>query len=1317
MGNEATKNRHKQLNESAKRIQSSDLRSSEAEVVSSTIEDTDASVAAAAELPPMSARVRDSLLRRILPLKASQALDNGVMDAQLSSEADNDSRLGESPSEAISQSLLDTDSSHPPDVQLAKLAIDEEDNSASHAVDEHLPVKQEVDAVSDSNGGSKALSDSKCETEPLHSQPANTLANAAIDGHQNAHSTTDASYTNQIIMQQGTTTNEISGDSSYASPIRLDISIEELMAGLMEESMPPISLDDELRAMGASVYPLQPDFPEEEDKWTSAYSDENAKNLLPSEKDAQTTKKPTMTQQLTSAAGVISLLDETDEQLKVFALKQLNNIVDSFWAEIADAVTKLEIWYEDETFKHRELAALVASKVYYHLGEYDESLNFALGAGKLFEPSLKSSEYVETIVSKCIDQYITLRKSPETAETIDPRLEEVVQRMFQVCHQDGEFKQALGIALECQRLDMIEATVLKGNQSELLTYLMDASLSIVSSLEFRNKVLNLLVKLYGNLAEPDYIACAICYFHLNDAIHAAALLQNLLGKDDYHVILAYQIAFDLEANATQEFLLNVIATLPPASNTSTSLPLASLAVTSPPEATDAMETDETAPLLQPASPLIIPSTATPLDQIHKILSGSLSIKLHLDFLYRTNHTDLLILKQTRIALETRSAVFHSAITVANGFMNAGTTSDEFLRQNLEWLAKATNWTKFTATAGLGVIHKGHISRGQAVLRPYLPREGISGSPYSEGGSLFALGLIHANHGAEVVDFLTTSLKNTQNEVIQHGACLGLGVAGMASGSEATYDELKNVLFTDSAVAGEAAGLAMGLVNIGTGNGKAIEEMLQYAHETQHEKIIRSLAIGISLVMYGKEEAADGLIEQLAADKDPILRYSGIYTVAMAYSGTSNNKAIAKLLHVAVSDVNDDVRRAAVTALGFVLLRTPSQVPRIVQLLAESYNPHVRYGACLALGIACAGTAMSEALELLDPLTKDSVDFVRQGALMAMAMVLVQHNEVSGGGKAPAPAPAAAAKPAAKEEENKDAKKDAETKKDDEAKKDVKEKETPKEKEEAPASTNWVEIVRKRFETIIADKYEEPMAIFGAVLGQGILDAGGRNVTISLRGPAGISARMSAVVGMAVFTNFWYWYPLSHFLSLAFTPTGIIGLNKDLNTPKFELISNARPSLFSYPPPTKVPETKEAEKVATAVLSTTAKAHARKKVKDEHAMDTDVKKTDADALISPATVDSFVVIDEVEEKKKKKKEASFEVIENLSRIVPSQLKYIKFKENSRYEPVKKTFTGGIVLLHDKKPDEPVELVAVSALDAPPPPASTTGGLSTSAGPSA
>jgi 26S proteasome regulatory subunit N2 len=95
-------------------------------------------------------------------------------------------------------------------------------------------------------------------------------------------------------------------------------------------------------------------------------------------------------------------------------------------------------------------------------------------------------------------------------------------------------------------------------------------------------------------------------------------------------------------------------------------------------------------------------------------------------------------------------------------------------------------------------------------------------------------------------------------------------------------------------------------------------------------------------MYGREEGADALIEQLVLDKDPILRYGAMYTIGMAYCGTGNNAAIRKLLHIAVSDVSDDVRRAAVTALGFLLSRQPDRCPRMVALLAESYNPHVRY---------------------------------------------------------------------------------------------------------------------------------------------------------------------------------------------------------------------------------------------------------------------------------------------------------------------------------------------------------------------------------------
>lgn len=58
-------------------------------------------------------------------------------------------------------------------------------------------------------------------------------------------------------------------------------------------------------------------------------------------------------------------------------------------------------------------------------------------------------------------------------------------------------------------------------------------------------------------------------------------------------------------------------------------------------------------------------------------------------------------------------------------------------------------------------------------------------------------------------------------------------------------------------------------------------------------------------------------------------------------------------------------------------------------------------------------------------------------------------------------------------------------------------------------------------------------------------------------------------------------------------------------PKFEFVSNARPSLFAYPPPATPPKRETFAKAATAVLSTTAKVKAREKKKaaaDADAMD-------------------------------------------------------------------------------------------------------------------
>ncbi|KAL8484628.1 hypothetical protein ACS0TY_027070 [Phlomoides rotata] len=945
---------------------------------------------------------------------------------------------------------------------------------------------------------------------------------------------------------------------------------------------------------------------------------------------------------VSSAGGLLAMLNESHPALKLHALSNLNAFVDYFWPEISTSVPIIESLYEDEEFDQRQLAALLVSKVFYYLGELNDSLSYALGAGPLFDVS-EDSDYVHTLLAKAIDEYASLKtKAAETNDesaVIDPRLEAIVERMLDKCIVDGKYQQAIGMAIECRRLDKLEEAVTRSdNVHSTINYCIDVSHSFVNRREYRREVLRLLVKVYQQLPSPDYLSICQRLMFLDEPESVATILEKLLRSENVDdALLAFQIAFDLVENEHQAFLLKVRDQLP-SPKSQPSEPAQSSESTQPDSAqsgnvvasddvpmNEGTQSDKNENIIDPREAIY----AERLTKIKGILYGETSIQLTLQFLYSHNKSDLLILKTIKQSVEMRNSVCHSATIYANAIMHAGTTVDTFLRENLDWLSRATNWAKFSATAGLGVIHRGHLQQGRSLMAPYLPQGGGGGgSPYSEGGALYALGLIHANHGEGIKQFLRESLRNTNVEVIQHGACLGLGLSALGTADDEIFDDIKNVLYTDSAVAGEAAGISMGLLMVGTASEKAAE-MLAYAHETQHEKIIRGLALGIALTVYGREEEADTLIEQMTRDQDPILRYGGMYALALAYRGTSNNKAIRQLLHFAVSDVSDDVRRTAVLALGFVLYSDPEQTPRIVSLLSESYNPHVRYGAALAVGISCAGTGLSEAISLLEPLTSDVVDFVRQGALIAMAMVMVQISETS---------------------------------------------------------DSRVGAFRRQLEKIILDKHEDTMSKMGAILASGILDAGGRNVTIRLLSKTKHD-KITAIVGLAVFSQFWYWYPLIYFISLVFSPTALIGLNYDLKVPKFEFLSHAKPSLFEYPKPTTVPTTTSAVKLPTAILSTSARAKSRASKKEAEKAQEKAETSSGKGKSSDKDGDSMQVDSNTE--KKVEPEASFEMLTNPARVVPGQEKYIKFLEESRYIAIKSA-ASGFVLLKDLRPDEPEDL---------------------------
>lgn len=76
--------------------------------------------------------------------------------------------------------------------------------------------------------------------------------------------------------------------------------------------------------------------------------------------------------------------------------------------------------------------------------------------------SLSSPRTLSPPKAKCIDRYTELRVGKfdsNDANTIDPRLEAVVNRMFECCLLDHRYKQAVGVALETRRIDILERAI------------------------------------------------------------------------------------------------------------------------------------------------------------------------------------------------------------------------------------------------------------------------------------------------------------------------------------------------------------------------------------------------------------------------------------------------------------------------------------------------------------------------------------------------------------------------------------------------------------------------------------------------------------------------------------------------------------------------------------------------------------------------------------------------------------------------------------------------------------------------------------------
>jgi len=251
----------------------------------------------------------------------------------------------------------------------------------------------------------------------------------------------------------------------------------------------------------------------------------------------------------------------------------------------------------------------------------------------------------------------------------------------------------------------------------------------------------------------------------------------------------------------------------------------------------------------------------------------------------------------------------------------------------------------------------------------------------------------------------------------------------------------------------------------------------------------------------------------------------------------------------------------------------------------------------------------------------------------------------------------------------------------------------------------VDKLRKSIEEVIKKKNEDVLCKVGAILAGGILDAGGRNTIISLASKSGFS-KLGACISMMTFTHFWYWFPLVHFINLTLAPSAIIGVNSNFKIPKsFEFRSNARPSLFDYPPKVKPNEGKVQSKAEKFNLSVTAKVKARAERKKQGEGDDDnIASKPIRTFSSKVGGSSF--IDDKDKKKeetkmevekedeKKKEEPDYQILNNPARVLERQRKHIQYI-NNRYSPIIPERNNGIIFLKDSQPDQSDEYIELGA----------------------
>lgn len=556
---------------------------------------------------------------------------------------------------------------------------------------------------------------------------------------------------------------------------------------------------------------------------------------------------------------------------------------------------------------------------------------------------------------------------------------------------------------------------------------------------------------------------------------------------------------------------------------------------------------------------------------------------------------------------------HMSVTICYAISTAGTCNDELFDERIGTFFVPNRdsrfsfnyiWSDFCSGASCVLTHQ-HNDNAYDTNKSYVNES----APSFLGGVLLALGIDLSRYcppsSEGVVLNLLRSKLDSDNPQVRYGASLGYSLMKVSSAEDDTCKSFMETIvdykkYEPEVV--ESVAYSLGIMLMKRGKCDYLDKLISVLLKSESDKVCRGIALAIGFIMYDLRETINEVIEPLQNHSNSYARLAAVWAISMAYIGSDDDDSLMKLLQYASTDPLDEVKRASVIGMAFVVSGRTNSLINYLNYLVTSFHPFVRAATALSLGIAYAGSGNPEAVALIKPLLEERNSVVLQHAYIGLSLILQQHNPY-----------------------------------------------------ETPFYKEFFSTMQKRCLRIIeiGDIYDSS-DLFGICLAFGILNAGGRNVVASLKTLGGQFSRLS-VASMAIFTNYYYFIPLSLLLPLTFQTTFMIGMTEDDQgmltvVSDWEVKCNCKRKVYHDPP--SYDESKTPVKRATPELSVKAK----------------VSKVDEAEELKRKEEEEF----------KRKLEEEGEVLKSPFRVYSRQLPHIDTDYSDKYETVGKVGVGFVML---------------------------------------